>query len=286
MSKNKSIGEDDVFERDTDTKKESTVEAKPVETPVATPTETTATAEAALSNVGETYDKMISDTDTHYNAQIQAAKDWEAKQTELQNAQTDFAIEQIEQQKGEAKETYGKEQSAAYVDYQKQTAKHGVNAEQMAALGLSGAGYSESALVSMYNTYQNRVAVAKQSYEKAVVNYNNAITQARLENNAALAELAYQSLQTQLELALKAFQYKNTLMLAQVEAENAKSTKSSTLTYEDILGLLGDEGLPDLYIDKTNTAKEIGDAVEYNVVAKGAPLRTQTPSKEFSKVSK
>jgi hypothetical protein len=136
----------------------------------------------------------------------------------------------------------------------------------------------------MYNTYQNRVAVAKQSYDKAVLNYNNTITQARLENNAALAELAYASLQTQLELALTAFQYKNTLVTEAAKAEAEK--EKTTLTYEDILGLLNNEKVQDLFVDKPNPEAEIGDAVEYNVVAKGAPVRLQTPSKTFSKVSK
>ena len=65
----------------------------------------------------------------------------------------------------------------------------------------------------MYNTYQNRVATAKESYNTAVQNYNNSITQARLQNNAKLAEIAYQALQSQLELSLQGFQYKNQLVL-------------------------------------------------------------------------
>lgn len=277
---NKNIGEDDVIERGTSHKKETETVTNPVDT--------TATTDAALNSASGITDKLA-EADAHYNAQINAVKDWEAKQTEIQNAQTDFAIEQVEQQKAEAKEAYDKEQSGAYVDYQKQTAKHGANAEQMAALGLTGTGYSESSLVSMYNTYQNRVAVAKQSYDKAVLNYNNTITQARLENNAALAELAYASLQTQLELALTAFQYKNTLVTEAAKAEAEK--EKTTLTYEDILGLLNNEKVQDLFIDKPiidkpNPEAEIGDAVEYNVVAKGAPVRLQTPSKTFSKVSK
>jgi hypothetical protein len=76
----------------------------------------------------------------------------------------------------------------------------------------------------MYNAYQNRVAVARESYNMAVMNYNNAIKDARLQNNAALAEIAYQALQTQLELSLQGFQYKNNLILEQankkVELDN------------------------------------------------------------------
>jgi hypothetical protein len=159
------------------------------------------------------YGDMIGQVDEVYNEQIQATEEWAQKQQQIQNEQTDFAIEQIEQQKAQAEEDYLKEQSGAYADWQKQSAQHGVNAEKMAAAGMQGTGYSESSQVSMYNTYQNRVAVAKESFSRATLNYNNAITQARMQNNAALAEIAYNAYQQQLQLSLEAFQYKNTLIL-------------------------------------------------------------------------
>lgn len=56
---------------------------------------------------------------------------------------------------------------------------------------------------------------ARESYNKAVINYNNAIKDAQLQNNAALAEIAYNALQKQLELSLQGFQYKNDLVIQQ-----------------------------------------------------------------------
>ena len=159
------------------------------------------------------YSNMINDADKYYQAQIDASKQWADTQTKLQQEQTDFAIEQIEWQKEQAKKDYTKEQSGAYVDWQKQSNKYGANAEAMAAQGMTNTGYSESSQVSMYNTYQNRVATARESYNNAIVNYNNAIKDARLQNNAALAEIAYQALQAQLELSLEGFQYKNQLII-------------------------------------------------------------------------
>lgn len=168
---------------------------------------------AAISDMEKTYSGMIDQSDGFYQKQIDAAKDWEKKQTELQNQQTDFAIDKIEQQKAQAKKDYTKEQSGAYFDWQKQSNPYGVRAEQIADQGLQQSGYSESSQVSMYNTYQNRVATAREAYQRALLNYNNSITEARLQNNSALAEIAYKSLQQQLELALSGFQYKNTLVL-------------------------------------------------------------------------
>ena len=157
----------------------------------------------ALDQVDKTYDNMISQSDDYYQKQIDATEEWEKEQTQLQQEKTDFAIEQINQQKDQAKKDYTKEQSGAYVDWQKQSNQYGANAEQVAAGGLAGSGFSESSQVSMYNTYQNRVATAREAYSRAVLNYDNAIKEAQLQNNSILAEIAYESLQKQLELSLQ-----------------------------------------------------------------------------------
>ena len=187
----------------------------------------------AITNSDATYDNMISQSDQFYNKQIQATQNWADKQTEIQNEQTDFAIEQIEQQKEQANKDYIKEQSGSYVDWQKQSNQYGVNAEQRAAGGMQNTGYTESAQVSMYNTYQNRVATAREVYARAVLNYDNAIKDARLQNNAALAQIAYESLQKQLELSLAGFQYKNQLIAEkadrQMQIKSLYQTKWATV---------------------------------------------------------
>lgn len=173
----------------------------------------------ALKESDTTYNNMISDSDKYYQDQIDASKDWAETQKKLQQENTDFAIEQINQQKDQAKKDYLKEQSGAYVDWQKQSDQYGANAEQIASMGLAGSGYSESSQVSMYNTYQNRVATARESYNRAVLNYDNAIKDAQLQNSSMLAEIAYQALQQQLELSLQGFQYKNTLILEKAKTK-------------------------------------------------------------------
>ena len=170
----------------------------------------------ALSEVEKTYGGMINQTDSYYDKQIQASEDWAEEQKKLQNEQTNFAIEQIEQQKAQAEKDYKKEQSGAYVDWQKQSNEYGANAEAQAQMGMSNTGYRESSQVSMYNTYQNRVATAREAFVQAKLNYDNAIKDARLQNNAALAQIAAEAYQKQLELALQAFQYKNNLVLEQM----------------------------------------------------------------------
>ncbi len=174
---------------------------------------------AALSNVQNTYDNMIDQSDSFYQEQQAAVDKWKDTQSQLQQEQTDFAIEQIEQQKEQVEKDYKKEQSAAYTDWQKESNKYGANAEAMASAGLTGTGYSESSQVAMYNTYQNRVATAKASTDQAFVALNNEITAARLANNAAQAEIALQAYQQKVELALQGFQYKNDLLSTKLNQE-------------------------------------------------------------------
>lgn len=167
----------------------------------------------AISNIEQVYSGMAEQSDGFYQNQIDATKEWEQKQSELQQEQTDFAIEQIEQQKEQAQKDYTKEQSGAYVDWQKQSNQFGAEAEAQAAQGMQNSGYSESSQTAMYNTYQNRVAMARETVTRVIQEFDNKMTEARLQNNAALAEIAFNSMQKQLELALQGFQFKNQLIL-------------------------------------------------------------------------
>ena len=203
-------------------------------------TQVEADKQVAMNEMNSTYDNMIGQSDKYYQEQINATKDYAETQKQLQQQQTDFAIEQVEQQKAQAEKDYTKEQSGAYVDWQKQSNQYGANAEAQAAQGLNNTGYSESSQVSMYNTYQNRVATARESYNKAVLNYDNAIKDAQLQNNSKLAEIAFQALQTQLELSLQGFQYKNQLVLDKV-AQKQQLENTYYSRYQDVLNQMNTE---------------------------------------------
>lgn len=196
--------------------------------------------QSKLNEVNSMYNNMIANTDNHYNELIQASKDYANTQSQNQQARTDFAIEEINQQKDKTTKDYTKEQMGAYTDWQKQSNKYGANAEILASQGLTNSGYSESSQVSMYNTYQNRVAQARESYNQAVLNYNNSITEARLSNNEALAEIAYNALQSQLQLALDGFQYKNTLLQSQLSTQMSVDSEYYK-RYQDVLAQINTE---------------------------------------------
>lgn len=202
--------------------------------------EVEADKKVALSENDKMYSGMINESDKYYQAQIDASKQWADTQTKLQQEQTDFAIQKIEQEKEQAQKDYIKEQSGAYVDWQKQSNQYGANAEAAAGQGMLHSGWSESSQTTMYNTYQNRVATARESYNRIVLDFNNQMTEARLQNSSILAEIAYEAQKQQLELNLQAFNYKNTLLLEQankkLEIENNYYNR-----YQDVLQQINQE---------------------------------------------
>ena len=174
--------------------------------------EVEAERDVTLTEAQKTYGNMIENADSMYDGLKESAQKWADTQTDIQNQQTEFTIQQIEQEKANARKDYEKEQAGAYVDWRKQSNQYGVEAEKMASAGLANTGYSESSQVSMYNTYQNRVATARESFQRSWDNFNNKIIEARIQNNAALAEIACQAFEKQAEYTLQAFQYKNSLI--------------------------------------------------------------------------
>lgn len=194
----------------------------------------------AINETKDMYNSMINNTDKYYEKQIQATKDYEKTQTQLQNAQLEQNLKEIQQNKDLAQKNYIKEQKGAYTDYQKATNQYGVNAEKLATQGLNATGYSESTRTNAYNTYQNRYATAKESYNNAVMNYDNEMAKARLQNSSTLAQIAYQSLQQQLELSLNGFQYKNTLIQTRANAVNEQVDRYNN-QYQQVLSQINTE---------------------------------------------
>lgn len=197
----------------------------------------------AIDESNKTYDSMIAQSDNAYKDQInslEAQKNNTDPVSQAMKEQTDFAIEKIEQQKAQAQKDYTKEQSAAYVDWKKQINPYGANAEQMASMGMSNTGYSETSKVMMYTAYQNRVAVARESYNTAVQNYNNAMTEARMQNNSALAQIAADALAKQLELSLKMVEQRNDLLSDKVD-QKLKIDSEHYSRYQDVLKQIYEE---------------------------------------------
>ena len=150
-------------------------------------TQVTNDKNAAIKESNSTYDNLIEQSQGYYDKLINQSKEWADKQADIQNQQTEFAIDKIEQQKAQAKKDYTKEQKGAYQDYMKQTNAYGSNMQAAGQQGLGGSGWSETIQSGFYNTYQNRYAQARESYNEITMNYNNNIKEAQLQNSSALA---------------------------------------------------------------------------------------------------
>lgn len=164
-----------------------------------------------INDYNTNYDKRLNDYDNLIKDRENYINNWAETQKENQQKQTDYNINLINQNKEEAQKNAEKETKDAYVDYMKQTNEYGGAAETLASKGLATQGYSESSRVGMYNTYQNRVATTNAALTKANTEFNNQISQALINNDIQLAEIALNQMQESYKLALEGFEYKDTM---------------------------------------------------------------------------
>ena len=160
----------------------------------------------SLKESNKFYDTAIKDTNKLTNKQLAQIDNYKKTQTKLQNQSFALQKEEINQAKANTETDYQKEQSGAYVDWQKQSNQYGANAEKTAQSGLSNSGYSESSQVSMYNAYQKRVAVARESFNRTIQEYDNMMKEAYIQNSVALAEIANNTLQQRLTVEMQSFE--------------------------------------------------------------------------------
>lgn len=165
--------------------------------------------QSELDKYNKTYDALIDERNQFTNQQQSYVDTWEETQKQIANDNLQHQIDLYNQQKDKAEQEYQKEAKASYIDYQKEVDKYGVSRENVVSNGLQNSGYAESSKVDMYNTYQNRVASARQSLNDAKLEFDNQIAEAQLQNNATLAENALSALQQKLDIALEGFNYKS-----------------------------------------------------------------------------
>lgn len=163
------------------------------------------------------YNKAIGTLEYSADQQLDVIESEKNTLTKNQEEQHKFAIDKIEQEKEQAHKDYIKEQSAAYKDWQKQSNAYGSTAESMAANGLVGSGYAESSQVSMYNSYQNRIAAAREAQALIQQGFDNQMNEARLQNDAILAQIALDALAKSTEVNVALATQKSQLLLDQAK---------------------------------------------------------------------
>lgn len=129
-----------------------------------------------------------------------------------QQTETPVMQEQMPQNAVRPRNSYEKEATAAYTDYQKQVNPYGVQAEAMADEGLTDSGYSKSVRDSSYQEYQSRVAAAREGYEQALREYEAALQEAKQLNSSALAQIALDTLSAQTERSKQLLRQKAEVM--------------------------------------------------------------------------
>ena len=174
--------------------------------------------EADVKAITDGYDTQIAGVGTMVTQQQKAIEDSSQAEIDAQNKYTEDTVNIIEGQKEEARDDYDDETRGAYVDWKQATDPFGVNAEKMAANGLSGSGYSESSKVRMYQAYQSRKALAYKAFTKAMTEYNNQITMARSQNSVTIAQIASNAIKEKARIALEGFYYKNDLITKKTDA--------------------------------------------------------------------
>lgn len=227
-------------------------------------TEVESDKNAALKESDKAYDDIVAANKKTEQSMLDKIDANTKRQEDIANANTDFAIKEINQQKAQTKKDYLKEQTGAYTDYKKQVDPYGADAEKKASAGLTNTGYAESSQVSMYNQYQQRITAARESYVLAVQNYDNAITQARLQNSSALAEIAAQALAQSLEISMSFASQNNTLLTEKVK-QRQTIDQNYWQRYQDVIGQINTE----------NTLKEQARQFEATKKLQEAQLQLQ-----------
>jgi len=166
--------------------------------------------QSQLEQYNKAYDDLINERNTFTQQQQDYVNNWQATQEQIANDNLNHQIELYNQKKDKAEKDYQKEARASYADYQKEVDRYGVSRENVVNNGLSNSGYAESSKVNMYNAYQNRLASARQSLNDIKLEFDNAIKEATMQNNATLAENALSALKQKLDIALEGFNYKDT----------------------------------------------------------------------------
>lgn len=164
-----------------------------------------------LDSYNQNYNDQLSQYEDLMNQQQGYIDTWAEEQKKQQQAQTDYNIGIINQNKEQAAKDTEAEIKDSYVDYMKQNNQYGGALETLASNGLATSGFAESSKIAMYNTYQNRVGTAKAALVKANTQYDNQIQQALLTNDASLAEIALEQMKQSYQIALQGFEYKQTM---------------------------------------------------------------------------
>ena len=175
----------------------------------------------AINQSNNMYEGLLSDNQNIYNQQLDYANQYEQTQNNALDQQLAYQEDIINQQKQEAQQIRDTEERKALNDYTSFVNPYGYQAEQFASQGLANSGVSETAKLGGFNTYQNRLATANKAMQDAFTEYDNAINEARHNNDVQKAQNALTKLQMQLEYTQNYYSNKSTISQNQLSNNQA-----------------------------------------------------------------
>lgn len=235
------------------------------------------------SEIKNRYDTLANESKIYYDNQIENSKNWANKQTEIQNNSLNQTLNEINQTKEQTEKDYQREQKAAYVDYMKQINPYSARAEELAANGLINSGFNENERINKYLAMQNRYTSARESLNKALINVNNSIIQARNANDARIAEIAEKAMDEQLSLGLQAFNYRSTLM-QEKEQRIAENTDRYNSQYQNVLAQINQEIENQKWWDNFNYEREQREK-EFNLKMQELALKKREAEKQMEYIT-
>jgi hypothetical protein len=180
--------------------------------------------QTAINQSNQTYDKMLADNTAYSQNVDKYLNEYQTKQNDIYDKQTQFQVDLQNQNKEKAEEEYNKEAIASKNAYYDFVNPYGVQREIQAQNGLNRSGYSETVKSQAWTTQQNRTAQARATMNEAKRQFDNAIKEAYLNNDTLKAELALKILDKQQEEALRSLNY--TTDVAQQRLSNNQSLDS------------------------------------------------------------
>lgn len=172
--------------------------------------------QVALDNSNKTYEDLLNQNTAYSNSVNDYLKNYQNIQNNQFDKQTQFQVDLQNQNKEQAEKDYQREAMASKNAYYDFINPYGVQAEIQAQNGLNRSGYSETTKSQAWTTQQNRTAQAKANLNQAKLQFDNAIKEAYLNNDANKAQLALEILQQQQQEALRNFNYTSDTKLNQL----------------------------------------------------------------------
>lgn len=153
----------------------------------------------ALEESNSTYKQIMDNNQNLYNQQMDYSNAYENSQNAIADRNYEETQRLINQQRDKAQKETDIENQKAYNEYQKVINPYGTDTEKLG--GLNNSGYSETFKLGAYNAYQNRLGKANAALRDAFTQYDNAMLEAKKDNDVIKAQNALNKLQMQIEYA-------------------------------------------------------------------------------------